>query len=77
MQSLRLPCLTTVTVPEGVNWNAVVNDMMSKGIEIAGGLGPTAGKIWRIGTFGKNSSKEVIKKVVDELKKSIDTAANT
>ena len=33
---------------------------MAQGYEIAGGLGPTAGKIWRIGTFGINSNPEDI-----------------
>jgi len=56
----RLPCLTTVCVPDGVNWKAVQDKLMAQGVEIAGGLGPTAGKIWRIGTFGINSNPEDI-----------------
>ena len=44
---------------------------MSQKIEIAGGLGPTAGKIWRIGTFGINSDKQKIDKVVAALKAAI------
>ncbi|KAI6172040.1 Serine--pyruvate aminotransferase [Aphelenchoides besseyi] len=57
--NLRLPCLITVRVPEGVNWKAVTDSLMSEQlIEIAGGLGNTAGKIWRIGTFGLNSNIE-------------------
>jgi aspartate aminotransferase-like enzyme len=31
---------------------------MAQGYEIAGGLGATTGKIWRIGTFGLNSDPE-------------------
>uniref|UniRef100_A0A1I7ZF18 Alanine--glyoxylate aminotransferase n=1 Tax=Steinernema glaseri TaxID=37863 RepID=A0A1I7ZF18_9BILA len=59
----RLPCLTTVKVPEGVQWKQVNDALMQKGLEISGGLGPTAGKIWRIGTFGDNSRREKIDEV--------------
>lgn len=37
-------------VPDGVDWAAVVKNAMEKSsVEIAGGLGPTAGKVWRVG----------------------------
>jgi alanine-glyoxylate transaminase/serine-glyoxylate transaminase/serine-pyruvate transaminase len=64
----RLPCLTTVKVPEGVDWKAVQAKLMARGIEIAGGLGPTAGKIWRIGTFGINSNTDEIDVLTNTLK---------
>jgi alanine-glyoxylate transaminase/serine-glyoxylate transaminase/serine-pyruvate transaminase len=67
----RLPCLTTVKVPAGVDWKAVVDKLMSQRIEISGGLGPTVGKIWRIGTFGVNSSPETIGRVVKALKEAL------
>ena len=39
-----------IQVPEGVDWAAVVKNAMDKyNVEIAGGLGPTAGKVWRVG----------------------------
>ncbi|KHN82122.1 Serine--pyruvate aminotransferase [Toxocara canis] len=70
----RLPCLTTICVPDGVKWNVVQADMLMKGIEIAGGLGPTVGKVWRVGTFGANCTRENIERVVSELRKSIEVA---
>lgn len=49
----RLPELTTVVVPEGVEDGAVRKALLSRyGIEIGGGVGPWAGKIWRIGCMG-------------------------
>jgi len=69
----RLPCLTTVKVPAGVDWKAVVDKLMSQRIEISGGLGPTIGKIWRIGTFGVNSSPESIDRVVKALHEALKT----
>lgn len=52
----RLITVNTIKVPEGVDWAAVVKNAMDKfNLEIAGGLGPTAGKVWRIGCMGYNA----------------------
>jgi alanine-glyoxylate transaminase/serine-glyoxylate transaminase/serine-pyruvate transaminase len=46
----RLPTVTTVEVPAGVIWTDVTSYMMRKyNLEISGGLGPTVGKVFRIG----------------------------
>jgi alanine-glyoxylate transaminase/serine-glyoxylate transaminase/serine-pyruvate transaminase len=43
-------------VPENVDWAALCKNAMDKySVEIAGGLGPTAGKIWRVGLMGYNA----------------------
>lgn len=43
-------------VPAGVKWDAVSKYIMEKySVEVAGGLGPTAGKVWRIGLMGANA----------------------
>ena len=52
--------MTTVKVPDGVDWKAVQSKLMARGYEIAGGLGSTVGKIWRIGTFGINSNPQEV-----------------
>jgi alanine-glyoxylate transaminase/serine-glyoxylate transaminase/serine-pyruvate transaminase len=49
----RLPELTTVRVPDGVDEAAVRRRLLERdGIEIGGGLGPFAGTVWRIGCMG-------------------------
>jgi aspartate aminotransferase-like enzyme len=49
----RLPQLTTVVVPDGVEDVAVRRALLTRyGIEIGGGVGAWAGKIWRIGCMG-------------------------
>jgi alanine-glyoxylate transaminase / serine-glyoxylate transaminase / serine-pyruvate transaminase len=49
----RLPTVTTVEVPPGVVWSDVTSYIMAKyKLEISGGLGPSAGKVWRIGLMG-------------------------
>jgi alanine-glyoxylate transaminase/serine-glyoxylate transaminase/serine-pyruvate transaminase len=54
----RLPMLNAVTIPAGVDDKAVRAQLLSEfGIEIGGGLGPMAGKTWRIGLMGETSSR--------------------
>lgn len=49
----RIPNLNTVRVPEGVDDALVRRALLADhGIEIAGGFGPLAGKIFRIGMMG-------------------------
>lgn len=53
----RAPTLTTVVVPDGVNDGAVRKRLLQEyNIEIAGGLGPLKGKIFRIGLMGAGST---------------------
>ena len=48
-----LPSLNAVTVPEGVDSKRVTRRLLAEhGIEIAGGLGDLAGRIFRIGCMG-------------------------
>ena len=43
----RNPTVTTIKVPEGVDWKAVTEYAMEKyKVVIAGGLGPTAGFVY-------------------------------
>ncbi len=49
----RLPELTTVTLPHGVEDTHYRHELLNRyGIEIGGGLGPVAGRVWRIGLMG-------------------------
>lgn len=53
----RAPTLTTVVVPDGVSDGAVRKRLLQEyNIEIAGGLGPLKGKIFRIGLMGAGST---------------------
>ena len=53
----HLPQLNAVTVPEGIDEAAVRKTLLSDySLEIGAGLGPMAGKIWRIGLMGYSSN---------------------
>jgi alanine-glyoxylate transaminase/serine-glyoxylate transaminase/serine-pyruvate transaminase len=54
----RLPSLTTVRVPEGVNDAGFRGRLLNEfNIEIGGGLGPLKGDTWRIGMMGYASNR--------------------
>jgi alanine-glyoxylate transaminase/serine-glyoxylate transaminase/serine-pyruvate transaminase len=58
-QDYRLPTLTTIDIPEGVDEAAVrLRLLQDYNIEIAGGLGELKGKVWRVGLMGFSSRPE-------------------
>ena len=57
----RLWTLNAVRVPEGVDEAAVRTHLLGEfNIEIGAGLGPLAGKIWRVGLMGASSTPRLI-----------------
>ena len=65
----RLCTVNTIKVPEGVDWAAVVKNAMDKyEVEIAGGLGPTVGKVWRIGLMGYNANPANVELVLSAFR---------
>jgi alanine-glyoxylate transaminase/serine-glyoxylate transaminase/serine-pyruvate transaminase len=64
----RLVSLNAVSVPEGTDAAAVKEQLLTKHhIEIGAGLGPLAGKIWRIGLMGSGATVQNARKVVAGL----------
>jgi alanine-glyoxylate transaminase/serine-glyoxylate transaminase/serine-pyruvate transaminase len=57
----RLPMLNAVRIPEGIDDAAVRAELRDTyNIEIGGGLGDSAGKIWRIGLMGESCQAESV-----------------
>ena len=57
-EAYRLPQLNAVTIPDGVDEAALRSTLLNSfNLEIGAGLGPMAGKIWRIGLMGHASSE--------------------
>lgn len=57
----RLNPLTTLKIPEGVEDAKVRSRLLNEHrIEIGAGLGPMAGKVWRIGLMGTNANKTTV-----------------
>jgi alanine-glyoxylate transaminase/serine-glyoxylate transaminase/serine-pyruvate transaminase len=54
----RLPVLTTVRIPDGVNDGEVRGALLKRhSIEVGGGLGELRGKVWRVGLMGESSTE--------------------
>jgi len=69
----RLPTLTTPQLPEGIDEAAIRRNLLNQyNIEIAGGFGPLAGKIWRIGLMGYSSRKENVTLLLAALDEILD-----
>jgi len=65
----RLPMLNAVVVPDGVD-EADVRSRLRKDykIEIGAGLGPMAGKVWRIGLMGETCRPVYVDRILTALK---------
>lgn len=72
----RTPSVSSVWVPAGVDALKVTGYAMQKyKFEVAGGLGPTFGKIFRIGSMGNNATEALVDKTVSIIVEAI--AAST
>lgn len=64
----RLPMLNAVTIPDGVEDAPVRKQLLKEhDIEIGAGLGPLAGKIWRVGLMGHTARKENVDRLIGAL----------
>ena len=64
----RLPQLTTVGLPDGIDeaaWRRTLLD--AHGIEVGGGLGAFAGRAWRIGLMGHSCQERNVLLVLDAI----------
>ena len=64
----RLPMLNAVKIPAGIDEAAVRERLLNEyNIEIGGGLGEFAGKLWRIGLMGCSSTKNHVNMLLAAL----------
>ena len=68
----RLPTVTAVMIPSEVDDAKVRNQLLDEfNIEIAGGIGPTKGKIWRLGLMGYCSQKQFVLQLLAAMEKAL------
>jgi len=71
-ESSRLPMLNAVKAPDGVEEAAVRRRLLSEfQIEIGGGLGALAGKIWRVGLMGHTARPQHVTRFLASLKQTL------
>ena len=67
-EEYRLPSLNSVFLPEGVDEAIIRQQLLNDyNIEVGGGLGTFAGKIWRIGIMGESCTKNHVNILVGAL----------
>lgn len=71
-EDYKLPVVTCVNVPEGIDADQVRAFMLEHfGVEIASSFGSLHGKIWRIGTMGASCRKENVLFVLAALEAAL------
>lgn len=74
-QGHRLPQLTTVNVPEGVDSGKVRQYLLRNfDLEIGGGVGAYAATVWRIGLMGPNANASSVTLILGALEDAIKNA---
>jgi alanine-glyoxylate transaminase/serine-glyoxylate transaminase/serine-pyruvate transaminase len=74
----RIPTLNTVRVPDGVDEAKVRKHLLEDaGIEIAGGFGPLAGKVFRIGVMGPLATEDNVQFFLKEFGKALKAAGHS
>ena len=72
-ETIRLPELLTVKLPEGVDDSSVRAKLLNEyNIEISAGLGVYSGKLWRIGVMGEGAREENAEKILSAIKECIN-----
>ena len=72
----RLVTVTGVKVPAGVNDGRVRQQLLDEfNIEIAGGFGPLAGKIFRIGLMGPMANENCVQMFLGKFGEALEAAA--
>lgn len=74
-EGYRLPQLTTVNVPDGIDSAAVRAYLLNNfDLEIGGGVGAFAATVWRIGLMGPNANAASVTLILGALEDAIKNA---
>jgi alanine-glyoxylate transaminase/serine-glyoxylate transaminase/serine-pyruvate transaminase len=67
----RAPTINVIRVPDGVDEARVRARLLELGVEMGGGLGQLAGKVWRVGVMGYNAEVATVGRFLDALEQAI------
>lgn len=71
----RTPQLNAVRVPEGVDEAAIRKHLLDEhNLEIGAGLGPMAGKIWRVGLMGASATETNVALCLEHIEQALHQA---
>jgi alanine-glyoxylate transaminase/serine-glyoxylate transaminase/serine-pyruvate transaminase len=67
----RAPTINVIAAPEGVDEAAVRRRLLEMGVEMGGGLGALAGKVWRVGLMGYNAQTARVERFLGALEEAL------
>jgi alanine-glyoxylate transaminase/serine-glyoxylate transaminase/serine-pyruvate transaminase len=67
----RCPTINVIAAPPGVDEAKVRHRLLDMGVEMGGGLGALAGKVWRVGVMGYNAQPARVEKFVGALEEAL------
>jgi len=69
----RCATINVINVPAGVDDARVRRRLLDMGVEMGGGLGVLAGKVWRVGVMGYNAQVPRVERFVGALEEALRT----
>ena len=63
----RCATINVINVPAGVDEARVRQRLLDRGVEMGGGLGTLAGKVWRVGVMGYNAQVATVERFIEAL----------
>jgi len=70
----RCATINVINVPSGVDEARVRRRLLEMGVEMGGGLGALAGKVWRVGVMGYNAQVPRVEQFVGALGEALRTS---
>ena len=67
----RCATINVIKVPDGVDDAGVRQRLLDMGVEMGGGLGALAGKVWRVGVMGYNAQVPTVERFVSALDEAL------
>jgi len=67
----RCATINVIKVPSGVDEARVRQRLLDMGVEMGGGLGALAGKVWRVGVMGYNAQVPTVERFVGALDEAL------
>ena len=67
----RAPTINVIRVPDGVDEARVRSRLLELGVEMGGGLGALAGKVWRVGVMGHNAQVATVERFLKALEETL------
>ncbi len=70
-KAIASPTVTTAHIPQNFTWDTWQKTLRKQGLTIGCGLGPLAGKVFRLGHMGSQADPLLMQKTIEIIKKAL------